>query len=185
MYVSTQAYPCGCHRPRSSLRKEEEELRVKEAYICCGTMFHVRGTIVIHFTVSLWVWCSDFLCFTLEESRAQRRKAAYPGLTQVVDGRVGIETPGYLQSLKLEIARRKRCVCVCVCVCVHRNVKKRVVLFPTPLAPSDFGFSCEREGNCPAADYKVGEIVLFCRLFCGDKQYQAKNGHEGSFLTRS
>lgn len=95
---------------------EEEKLRVKEAYIC---VYHVRWTIVIHFTVSLWVWCSDFLCFTLEESRAQRRKTAYPDLTQVVDSRVGIETPGYLQSLKfavmLEIARRKRCVCVFAC----------------------------------------------------------------------
>lgn len=78
---------------------EEKDLRVKEAYICC--VYRVRGTIVIDFSVSLRVWCSDFLCFTLEESRAQRRKAAYPGLTQVVDGRVGIETAGYLQSLKL------------------------------------------------------------------------------------
>lgn len=152
MYVSTQAYLCGRHRPRSSLR-------VKEAYICC--VYHACWTIVIHFTVSLWVWCSDFLCFTVEESRAQRCKAAYPGLTQVVDSRVGIETPGYLQSLKfavmLEIARRKRGVCVCLRVRMHPYVEKRVVLFPIPLAPSDFGFSCEREGRRLSCGWLQGE----------------------------
>lgn len=85
---------------------------------------------------------------------------------------MGLESPGYLQSLKFAImVEIARCKTVNASMCVnHQNIERSVVsLSDAPVPIGLWLLFCEREGECHMANSKVGERVLPLGLLCGDK----------------